>query len=146
MSQERADATLALVDELGINHIDTAAGYGDSEDRLKPFLADHGQRFYLATKTGEREGDAARAELEHSLQRMGVDHVDLIQLHNLVETDEWWLDSVKDEFAGHPYKVLHPLDNTYGMLLFSRLELIDPKIRFLVNEGVPSIHCRYPRR
>jgi len=89
MSQERADATLALVDELGINHIDTAAGYGDSEDRLKPFLADHGERFYLATKTGEREGDAARAELEHSLQRMGVDHVDLIQLHNLVEPDEW---------------------------------------------------------
>ncbi len=89
MSQERADATLALVDELGINHIDTAAGYGDSEDRLKPFLADHRQRFYLATKTGEREGDAARAELEHSLQRMGVDHVDLIQLHNLVEPDEW---------------------------------------------------------
>ena len=60
----------------------------------------------------------------------------------LVETDEWWLESVKDEFAGHPYKVLHPLDNTYGMLLFSRLELINPKIRFLVNEGVPSIHCR----
>ena len=44
---------------------------------------------FLATKTGEREGDAARAELERSLQRMDVDHVDLIQLHNLVEPDEW---------------------------------------------------------
>jgi aryl-alcohol dehydrogenase-like predicted oxidoreductase len=89
MSQERADQTMALVDELGINHIDTAAGYGASEDLLKPFLADHRQRFYLATKTGEREGGAARAELERSLQRMGVDQVDLIQLHNLVEPDEW---------------------------------------------------------
>ena len=89
MSQERADATLALIDEAGINHIDTAATYGASEDRLAPFLADHRDRFFLATKTGQRRGDAARAQLEHSLERLGVDRVDLIQLHNLVELDEW---------------------------------------------------------
>ena len=89
MSQERADATMATVDAAGINHIDTAAGYGASEDLLKPFLAANRDRFYLATKTGEREGDKARAELERSLERMGVDDVDLIQLHNLVEPDEW---------------------------------------------------------
>ena len=89
MSQERADATLATVDAAGINHIDTAAGYGASEDRLQPFLAGNRGRFYLATKTGERDGDKARAQLERSLERMGVDHVDLIQLHNLVEPDEW---------------------------------------------------------
>jgi len=89
MSQERADATLALVDRAGINHIDTAASYGASEDRLQPFLAEHRDRFFLATKTGERTGGAARAELERSLERLGVDHVDLIQLHNLVEPDEW---------------------------------------------------------
>ncbi len=89
MSQERADATLDLIDSAGINHIDTAASYGESENRLRPFLADHRQRFFLATKTGERSGAAARAELERSLERMGVDHVDLVQLHNLVEPDEW---------------------------------------------------------
>ena len=89
MSQERADATLATVDAAGINHIDTAAGYGASEDRLRPFLAVNRDRFYLATKTGEREGGTARAQFERSLERMGVDHVDLIQLHNLVEPDEW---------------------------------------------------------
>jgi aryl-alcohol dehydrogenase-like predicted oxidoreductase len=89
MSQDAADRTLALIDAAGVNHIDTAAGYGASEDRLKPFLADHRDRFFLATKTGERSGDAARAELERSLERMGVDHVDLIQLHNLVEPEEW---------------------------------------------------------
>jgi aryl-alcohol dehydrogenase-like predicted oxidoreductase len=89
MSQDRADATLALVREWGINHIDTAAGYGASEDRLRPWLADHRVDVFLATKTGEREGTAARAELERSLERLGVDHVDLIQLHNLVEPDEW---------------------------------------------------------
>lgn len=89
MSQSRADATLQLVRDAGINHIDTAASYGASEDRLQPFLASHRAEFFLATKTGERRGDAARAELERSLQRMGVDQVDMIQLHNLVEPDEW---------------------------------------------------------
>ena len=89
MSQERADATLAAVAGWGINHIDTAASYGASEDRLQPWLGEHRHEVFLATKTGERRGDAARAELERSLQRMGVDHVDSIQLHNLVEPDEW---------------------------------------------------------
>jgi aryl-alcohol dehydrogenase-like predicted oxidoreductase len=89
MSQERADATLAAVAGWGINHIDTAAAYGASEDRLQPWLAEHRDEVFLATKTGERRGDAARAQLERSLERMAVDHVDLIQLHNLVEPDEW---------------------------------------------------------
>lgn len=89
MSQERADATLADVAEWGINHIDTAASYGASEDRLRGWLGVHRHQVFLATKTGERDGDAARAELERSLERMAVDHVDLIQLHNLVEDDEW---------------------------------------------------------
>jgi len=89
MSQGRADATMAAVSEWGINHIDTAASYGESEDRLKPWLADHRGEVFLATKTGERNGAAARAQLEKSLERMGVDHIDLVQLHNLVEDDEW---------------------------------------------------------
>jgi aryl-alcohol dehydrogenase-like predicted oxidoreductase len=89
MAQDRADATLAMVAASGINHIDTAAGYGESEVRLRPWLADHRDEVFLATKTGERRGTDARAELEQSLTRMSVDQVDLIQLHNLVEPDEW---------------------------------------------------------
>ncbi len=89
MSQERADATLAQVAAWGINHIDTAASYGASEDRLRPWLAAHRGEVFLATKTGDRSGTDARASLERSLERMGVDHVDLIQLHNLVEPDDW---------------------------------------------------------
>ncbi len=75
--------------EAGVNHIDTAAMYGASEDRLSSWMANHRDEFFLATKTGERSGDAARAELERSLERMGVDSVDLIQLHNLVEEADW---------------------------------------------------------
>lgn len=87
--QEKADEVLAQVAEMGINHIDTAASYGDSELRLAPWLADHRAEVFLATKTGARSGADARAELERSLDRLGVDSVDLIQLHNLVEDDEW---------------------------------------------------------
>jgi aryl-alcohol dehydrogenase-like predicted oxidoreductase len=89
MSQEKADRLLPLLLDNGVNHIDTAASYGESELRLAPWLATHRTEFFLATKTGERTGDGARRELELSLERLGVDHVDLIQLHNLVEPDEW---------------------------------------------------------
>ncbi len=88
-TQERADATLEMLLRFGVNHLDTAASYADSELRLAPWLQTRRDEFFLATKTGEREGDAARAELERSLERLGVDHVDLIQLHNLVEEDDW---------------------------------------------------------
>jgi aryl-alcohol dehydrogenase-like predicted oxidoreductase len=89
MRQERADEVLATLLEHGVNHLDTAASYGDSELRIGPWMAEHRDRFFLATKTGARRGDAARAELERSLERLQVDAVDLIQLHNLVEPDEW---------------------------------------------------------
>lgn len=89
MSQERADEILPLLMEYGVNHIDTAAAYGDSELRIGPWMSQHRDHFFLATKTGERTADAARAQLERSLERLRVDHVDLVQLHNLVEEDEW---------------------------------------------------------
>jgi len=89
MRQERADQVLETVLQSGINHIDTAASYGESELRLRPFLGRHRRSFFLATKTGERTGAAARQELERSLERLGVDQVDMIQLHNLVEPHEW---------------------------------------------------------
>ena len=60
----------------------------------------------------------------------------------LVETNDWWISQIRGEFADHPYQVLHPLNNTYGMALFSRLELIDPKVEYLIEEGVPSISGR----
>ncbi len=89
MRQERADEVLAVLLERGVNHLDTASSYGDSELRIGPWMASHRDRFFLATKTGERTGDGARAELERSLERLQVDHVDLIQLHNLAKDDEW---------------------------------------------------------
>jgi aryl-alcohol dehydrogenase-like predicted oxidoreductase len=91
MRQEKADPILDLLLRYGVNHIDTAAGYGDSELRLASWLAEHRDAFFVATKTGERTASAARAQLESSLQRLQIDQVDLIQMHNLVDEDEWRL-------------------------------------------------------
>ncbi len=89
VSQLEADRTLELVVEQGINHIDTAASYGDAELRLAPWLKQDRDRFFLATKTGERGRAAAREEIHRSLERLGVDRIDLLQLHNLVDVIEW---------------------------------------------------------
>jgi len=89
MDQDRADRVLDLLLEHGVNHIDTAASYGDAELRIGPWLKRHRQKFFLATKTEHRDYDGARDSIHRSLDRMQTDHVDLIQLHNLVEEDEW---------------------------------------------------------
>jgi aryl-alcohol dehydrogenase-like predicted oxidoreductase len=88
MSQQRADVTMASIARWGINHIDTGASYVASDDRLKPWLANHRTDVFLATKTGRRSGAGARDELEKSLKRMGVDHIDMVRFHNLVEDHE----------------------------------------------------------
>jgi aryl-alcohol dehydrogenase-like predicted oxidoreductase len=89
VTQKEADATLEVLLEHGVNHIDTAASYGDSELRVAPWLQQHRDRFFLATKTGKRDYKEAREEIRRSLDRLGVDHVDLLQLHNLVDVIEW---------------------------------------------------------
>jgi endonuclease/exonuclease/phosphatase (EEP) superfamily protein YafD len=58
-----------------------------------------------------------------------------------LETDAWWADALAPLAQTYPHSVRHPLDNTYGMLLFSRLELVEPRVRLLVQDDVPSIHA-----
>jgi aryl-alcohol dehydrogenase-like predicted oxidoreductase len=89
VSQDEADQTMELIREHGINHIDTAASYGDAELRLGPWMETHRDDFFLATKTGERTRAGAYAEIARSLERLRTDRLDLIQLHNLVDEDEW---------------------------------------------------------
>jgi len=88
-SQQEADRALEALLAAGVNHIDAAASYGDAELRIGPWMERHRNRFFLATKTGERSYAAARTQIRRSLERLRVDHVDLLQLHNLVQEDEW---------------------------------------------------------
>ncbi len=87
--QATADRILDLLLQHGINHIDTAASYGDSELRIAPWMPQYRDHFFLATKTGHRQYAAARDQIDESLRRLQVDCIDLIQLHNLVDPDEW---------------------------------------------------------
>jgi aryl-alcohol dehydrogenase-like predicted oxidoreductase len=87
VSKADADRTLEVLLEHDINHIDVAAAYGDAELRIATWLKE--RDFFLATKTGERTYAAAREQIRRSLDRLGVDHVDLIQLHNVVDVIEW---------------------------------------------------------
>ncbi|HYS18657.1 MAG TPA: aldo/keto reductase [Candidatus Binatia bacterium] len=88
-SQADADRTLDLLLRYGVNHIDTAARYGDSELRIGPWMARHRNDFFLATKTGSRTAVEAREDIHRSLERLRVDRVDLIQLHSLGHPDDW---------------------------------------------------------
>src|SRR5437762_7986882 len=89
VTQKEADRTLEVLQRFGVNHIDVAASYGDAELRIAPWLKREPGRFFVATKTGQRRAKEAREELQRSLERMGVDHVDLWQLHNLADPIEW---------------------------------------------------------
>ena len=89
VTQDVADRTLEVLLRHGVNHIDTAASYGDAELRIRAWLKREPGRFFLATKTDARTKAEARDELQRSLERLGVDHVDLWQLHNLADPIEW---------------------------------------------------------
>jgi aryl-alcohol dehydrogenase-like predicted oxidoreductase len=89
VDQATADRTLEVLLQHGVNHIDAAASYGDAELRIASWLKREPKRFFLATKTGERTKAKAREQLHRSLDRLGVDHVDLWQLHNLADPIEW---------------------------------------------------------
>jgi aryl-alcohol dehydrogenase-like predicted oxidoreductase len=89
VSQRVADETLDVLLSYGVNHLDVASSYGEAELRIRPWLRREPGRFFLATKGDERTAAGAREELHRSLDRMGVDHVDLWQLHSLADPIEW---------------------------------------------------------
>ena len=89
VSQRVADETLDVLLAYGVNHLDVASSYGEAEVRVRPWLQREPGRFFLATKGDQRTAAGAREELHRSLDRLGVDHVDLWQLHALADPIEW---------------------------------------------------------
>ena len=70
VTQAEADQTMELILEHGINHIDTAASYGEAELRIGPWMPEHRQKFFLATKTGDRTYQDAYDSIRRSLERL----------------------------------------------------------------------------
>ncbi len=89
VTQYEADRTMEVLERYGVNHIDTAASYGSSEERLGPWLKHNRKKVFLATKTEKRTYAEAKEELYRSLERLQVDSVDLWQMHLLVDPGEW---------------------------------------------------------
>ncbi|MBF9015764.1 MULTISPECIES: aldo/keto reductase [unclassified Oceanispirochaeta] len=89
VSQADADRTLDLLFRYGINHIDTAASYGEAELRIGPWMPKHRDKFFLATKTEMRTYSGAMKELENSRKRLQSDVIDLWQMHVLVDEEGW---------------------------------------------------------
>lgn len=88
VTQAEADRTLDVLLSYGVNHLDTAASYGEAELRMGPWMKAHRNEFFLASKTGERTYQKAKEEIHRSLERMQTDHLDLIQLHAVIEDIE----------------------------------------------------------
>jgi len=84
-NQDAADQVLETLLEYGINHIDTAPSYGDAELRVGPWMKRYRDQFFLATKTDKRTYPEARDQFHKSLDRLQVDRVDLLQMHNLTD-------------------------------------------------------------
>jgi aryl-alcohol dehydrogenase-like predicted oxidoreductase len=87
--QNDVDATMDLILENGINHVDTAASYGGAERVLGDWIRRHGKPFFLATKTDQRTKQAAYDQIRRSLDLLHVDQLDMIQIHALHEEPDW---------------------------------------------------------
>ena len=87
--KKEADRALEILLKYGVNHIDTAPRYGEAEVLIGPWMAEHRQDFFLATKTSKRTYAETREEIQRSLERLKVDRVDLLQFHALAHPDEW---------------------------------------------------------
>src|SRR5665811_686587 len=88
VDQARADISIQEALDGGINHFDVAADYGDAERRLNPWMAEVRDRIFLATKTGRRDRESAWREIKRSLERLGTNRVDLLQLHAIGDPGE----------------------------------------------------------
>lgn len=89
VTQDVADETLSTLLDFGVNHLDTAPSYGEAEQRMAPWLVNHRDDFFLATKTEKRSYDESKAQIDGSLQRLNVENLDLLQLHSLGDENDW---------------------------------------------------------
>jgi aryl-alcohol dehydrogenase-like predicted oxidoreductase len=87
-TEEAGDRALSQALEAGVTHFDTAADYGDSELHYGRWMLEIRDRIFLSTKTGLREKDPARRQIEASLERLRVDNVDLLQLHAVGDLED----------------------------------------------------------
>ena len=88
-TQEESNQILEILLNNNINHIDTAIMYGNAEKRIGPWLKEHRDKFFLATKTRQRSYKGAWKDLQRSLTQLNVEYIDLWQMHGLTNPVGW---------------------------------------------------------
>lgn len=90
--------------------------------------------FYTANVLQKNE------EKKHLLQILDTIDADILLF---TETDSKWQKAISNQLqTKYKYRVEKPLPNTYGMLLYSKLELVNPEVKFQVDDSIPSIHSK----
>ena len=123
LSEDEAIRVVRRSIELGVTLIDTAHGYGTSEERIGRAIAGRREGLILATKGPARDGQTFRQNMETSFERLGVEHIDLFQLHNVASEEAYQqiqvpggpLDSAREAKAAN--RISH-INNTEIGLLF----------------------------
>jgi hypothetical protein len=89
VSEEEAIDVVRRCYDLGLNYYDTARGYTTSEERIGKALEGVRDKVYIATKSNQRTADGIRKELVVSLGNLRTDHIDVYQLHNVTNQEQW---------------------------------------------------------
>ena len=135
VDQERANEMVEDALDAGVNHFDVAPTYGDAEVKLAPKLQEHRDDIFLGCKTQERTYYGAWGELHRSLERLGVDKIDLYQFHALTRYDE--LDAIIGEYSPEMAQGDHDPGALQAMLDAKEAGLIDHI--GLTSHGDPSL-------
>ena len=135
VDQEPANEMVEDALDAGVNHFDVAPTYGDAEVKLAPKLQEHREDIFLGCKTQERTYYGAWGELHRSLERLGVDKIDLYQFHALTRYDE--LDAILGEYSPEMAQGDHDPGALQAMLDAKEAGLIDHI--GLTSHGDPSL-------
>jgi len=85
---DEVEATLHRCLDAGVNHLDIAPGYFSAEKKVGPYVPGVRDRLFISEKSGEPTEDGVRRQLERTLERLGVDYVDVYQLHGVTDLED----------------------------------------------------------
>ena len=152
LSFDEAIALIRAALDAGINFIDTAHGYPDSEPRIGAAIAARQRsKLIIATKSPARQAHIFRRHVTESLQRLGTDYIDLVQFHNIAQPDELAetlapggaMEAAEEMrrqgLIRHIGVTTHSLDLAREMIALGRFETLQAPMNFLADDAEPLV-------
>ncbi|HOJ93515.1 MAG TPA: aldo/keto reductase [Dictyoglomaceae bacterium] len=146
VSEDNAVKVIRRAIELGINFIDTARSYTDSEIKIGKALKGIDKRIYIASKSGNRTKDGIFEDVKISLRNLGVEKIDIYQLHGVNDRDAfdkvfsddgayWGLLKAKEEgLIGHVAISSHSTDLLEEIITTDKFDVIQLCYNFIENK------------